>query len=272
MKALKIENMSWWLSILLILAGTLLFLIVYALMQGLSSVFSNDIVAVIAGFALGGVTLALYALYIRLTENGWTSTLSLRQFPLKITTGILTGAVFFVIVTGVMALGGWYRIGSAAFSSAFYTQLSFFFLVACGEEVIFRGIVFRYIDKRWNTLWALAVSALLFGVLHIFNEEATIWSVAAIAIEAGLMLGMAYKVSGTLWLPIGIHWAWNVLEGPVLGFAVSGTNDSSIIKPVITGPEIITGGTFGAEASVFAIIVGVMITACMWYLWIIKSR
>ena len=63
MKALKIENMSWWLSILLILAGTLLFLIVYALMQGLSSVFSNDIVAVIAGFALGGVTLALYALY-----------------------------------------------------------------------------------------------------------------------------------------------------------------------------------------------------------------
>ena len=117
MKALKIENMSWWLSILLILAGTLLFLIVYALMQGLSSVFSNNIVAVIAGFALGGVTLALYALYIRLTENGWTSTLSLRQFPLKITTGILTGAVFFVIVTGVMALGGWYRIGSAAFSS-----------------------------------------------------------------------------------------------------------------------------------------------------------
>ena len=52
----------------------------------------------------------------------------------------------------------------------------------------------------------------------------------------------------------------------------TGANDSSIIKPVITGPEIITGGTFGAEASVFAIIVGVIITACMWYLWIIKTR
>ena len=131
-----------------------------------------------------------------------------------------------------------------------------FLVVAVGEEILFRGIVFRMIDERWGTVVALIVSALIFGFVHITNDNATVWSSIAIAVEAGLLLGAAYKWSGTLWVPIGIHWAWNYFQGPVFGFAVSGNETRSLITPVIDGPEWLTGGSFGAEASVPAFVLG----------------
>jgi len=142
--------------------------------------------------------------------------------------------------------------------------LSFFFLVACGEEVLFRGILFRVIDEKWGTAAALGFSALLFGMFHIFNPGATLWSSVAIAIEAGLLLGAAYKFSGTIWLPIGIHWGWNFMEGPVLGFAVSGNGSlpgGTVCEAVVSGPDIISGGAFGLEASIFAAVIGLAIAA-----------
>ena len=140
-----------------------------------------------------------------------------------------------------------------------------FLVVAVGEEVLFRGIVFRLLDQQWGTVVALILSALLFGFVHITNDNATVWSSVAIAVEAGLLLGAAYKWSGNLWLPIGIHWAWNFFQGPVFGFAVSGNDTSSLIKPVIEGSEWLTGGTFGAEASIPAFVTGLIFTALFLY-------
>ena len=142
----------------------------------------------------------------------------------------------------------------------------FFFVVAVFEEIIFRGVLFRLIDDRWNTFVALLVSAVLFGVMHLPNPGATLWSTAAIAIEAGLLLGAAYKFKGTLWLPIAIHWAWNYTQGNILGFAVSGEPiQEKLFSPIITGPDWITGGAFGAEASVPAVAVGLLLTVILLY-------
>ncbi len=265
MSVLKIRQFPWWLAILLIIASSLLFLTLYALAQSLLPLLSNQILKIATGFLLGCTITGLYLLFIYLVEGVWTSSvLSTRHFPLDIGKGILVGIIFFAIITGILALGGWYSIKSIAFHPSFWDQLSLFFLVACGEEIVFRGIIFRFIDLRWNTGYALIISALLFGALHIFNDSATVWSSLAIAIEAGLMLGMIYKVSGSLWAPIGVHWAWNVMEGPVLGFAVSGTTDTSIITPIITGPDFITGGSFGAEASIFSAAIGLVFTILLW--------
>ena len=97
--------------------------------------------------------------------------------------------------------------------------------------------------------------------MHYWNPGASLWSSCAIAIEAGLLLGAAYKHFGTLWLPIGIHWAWNYVQGNVLGFAVSGVQTSDkVFSPIITGPDWITGGAFGAEASVPAVGIGLLLT------------
>ena len=179
--------------------------------------------------------------------------------------GFLLSIVYFAAVTAIIALLGCYAIDSVSFNaSVFFPKLAFFFLVACGEEVIFRGVFFRIIDEKWGTAAALAVSALLFGLFHIFNPGATLWSSVAIAIEAGLLLGAAYKFSGNLWLPIGIHWGWNLMEGPVLGFAVSGNGmapGEAVCLSTVSGPDIISGGAFGLEASIFAAVIGLAIAA-----------
>ena len=106
----------------------------------------------------------------------------------------------------------------------------------------------------------------VFGAAHLTNQGATLWSSAAIAVEAGLLLGAAFKFRGTLWLPIAIHWAWNYTQGNILGFAVSGEQvDEKLFSPIITGADWITGGAFGAEASVPAVVVGLLLTVILLY-------
>jgi membrane protease YdiL (CAAX protease family) len=107
--------------------------------------------------------------------------------------------------------------------------------------------------------------------VHITNPGGTLWASIAIAIEAGLLLGAAYKWSGTLWLPIGIHWAWNFAQGNIFGFAVSGNQaGDSIIVSQVDGPAWLTGGAFGAEASVIAVVVGALASA--WFIWQVSRR
>lgn len=127
------------------------------------------------------------------------------------------------------------------------------------------------IDERFGIWWALGVSALLFGFVHIFQPNASVWSSIAIAIEAGVLLGAAFKFSGSLWLPIGIHWAWNFTQGNVFGFSVSGTGKGeSILNSMVNGPDLVTGGDFGPEASVVAVALGTLLSAI--FIWQYQRR
>ena len=254
-------RMPFWKWFLCLLGG----LIVFFLLYGFATLGVNAIpvdwaqlpAAVLAGF-LG---LFIYAIWTNMTEHRPISELSLNRMFKDLGNGLLIGVAYFGVVVGVMALMGGYSITGAHFN--WFPQLSsflFFFLVAVFEEILFRGVLFRLIDDRWNTVAALIVSSLAFGAMHLFNTGATLWSAVAIAIEAGLVLGAAYKCSGTLWLPIGIHWAWNYVQGNVLGFAVSGSPvEDKIFSSIISGPDWLTGGIFGAEASVPAVGVGLVL-------------
>lgn len=272
MASLKIENSRWWVVILLTSGGFMLFTLLYAVCQSLapSSPFG---IAVSSGYAMGIVMLAAYAALLYIFEGHWTSTLGLRQLPSKTAKGMAIGVLYLLSVCGLIAFCGCYRIEDISFSKALWMDLSYFFLVACGEEIMFRGMLFRIIDKKWGTAIALIISAIFFGLIHIHNPGATLWSSAAIAIEAGILLGIAYKCSGSLWMPIGIHWMWNFMEGPILGFAVSGgDNSDSLIKPVLQGPEFITGGAFGAEASIIAAALGVAASLLIWHAYRKEKR
>ena len=253
--------MPFWKWFLCLLGG----LIVFFLLYGFATLGVNAIpvdwaqlpAAVLAGF-LG---LFIYAIWTNMTEHRPITELSLNRMFKDLGNGLLIGVAYFGVVVGVMALMGGYSITGAHFN--WFPQLSsflFFFLVAVFEEILFRGVLFRLIDDRWNTGAALIVSSLAFGAMHLFNTGATLWSAVAIAIEAGLVLGAAYKCSGTLWLPIGIHWVWNYVQGNVLGFAVSGSPVADkIFSSIISGPDWLTGGIFGAEASVPAVGVGLVL-------------
>ena len=181
--------------------------------------------------------------------------------------GLLCGIGYFSIITAILAIFGMYSIDGYDFNvTNLIERFVFFLVIAVGEEIIFRGIIFRMIAERWNVAAALIVSSLLFGVMHIFNPDASIWSSIAIAIEAGLLLGAAYSFSGNLWLPIGIHWTWNFMEGNIFGFDVSGSPESyRLLTPSISGPDILTGGGFGPEASIIALVLGGSLS--FWFIW-----
>lgn len=255
----RIPFWKWGLSLV---GGFVLTLFAYAFVGGVGR-FSNIVPIKVGLLAMSGVgLLVLYACWSRLTDGSWPSGLAIRKASGDVALGLGTGAAYFCIITAALALPGFY--GITAVNNCWTDLLISFaycFMVACGEEVIFRGILFKMVDKRFNTAAALLVSGLLFGLMHLLNPGATLWSAVAIAIEAGFLLGAAYKWSGGLWLPIGIHWAWNFTEGNIFGFNVSGGAESvRLFVPEIRGPELLTGGGFGPEASIVSVLLGLALT------------
>ena len=258
-------RMPFWKWLLCLLGGLIIYFLLYGLAELAIPAIPNVWLKMAACIVIGFVALFIYAVWTNLTEHRPISELDLNRTGKDLGLGLLLGVLYFGAVVGLMALAGSYSITGAQFNPIpQLTAFLMFLIVAVFEEIIFRGILFRMIDDRWNTAAALIVSALLFGAIHIANPGATLWSSFAIAVEAGLLLGAAYKHSGTLWLPIGIHWAWNYVQGNVLGFAVSGTPaGDKIFAPIITGPDWVSGGIFGAEASVPAVVVGLLLTVIL---------
>jgi len=251
----------WWKWLLLMTGAFMLAFFGYGLIiiSHESALYLHTPSLTIVGVAL---VLGIYAL-IRGFRKEWPAELRLTALVPHTLLGLLVGTVYMTLVVGTMDAMDCASLSWQGFSWPQQWQAIILFLgVAVGEEMIFRGVIFRMIDERWNTTIAFIVSALLFGFMHAPNNGATWWSSVAIAIEAGLMLAAAYKWSGTLWLPIGIHWAWNYVQGNIYGIAVSGTDaGESILVTTTAGPDIITGGPFGAEASIIAVIYGIIITA-----------
>jgi len=176
--------------------------------------------------------------------------------------GFGIGALYMSAVIGTLALAGWYRIdGLAVTGEAAFVHLGrellLFLFVAVSEEVALRGVFYRVLEESLGTWISLGLSALLFGLLHLGNPNATLVATLAIALEAGIMLAAAYMLTKNLWMAIGIHWSWNWMQGSVYGAAVSGGQGRGLFNSTITGPEVLTGGAFGPEAGLVALTLGV---------------
>src|SRR5262249_26286200 len=125
----------------------------------------------------------------------------------------------------------------------------------------FRGGLFRIVEERFGTFVGLLISAGFFGAVHFGNPGATVVSSVAIALEAGLLLALAYTATRSLWVPIGLHFAWNFTEGGVFSTEVSGNTVHGVLATKLAGPELMTGGTFGPEASVIAVAICLVLAA-----------
>jgi membrane protease YdiL (CAAX protease family) len=173
--------------------------------------------------------------------------------------GFAGGAAMLTLSVGVLAVCGWYRLGGAGArisGGGFLGAVLLFLLVAVFEEVLFRGIFFRLLEQWLGTWIALLLTAVQFGWVHHRNPGATWLSTVGIAIEAGVLLAGAFVVTRSLWAPIGLHWAWNLFEGPVFGTPVSGMNLPHLLQPSIAGPTLWTGGAFGPEAGLACMLAG----------------
>ena len=265
------KNIKLWRDIIFVIGGILLLIIGSTILSlGVYTASESDsyLINIPIFLITAVVLLLLYNLLIRYVEANDACKIAPRKDISSIGNGLFIGFSYFIIVTVTMSLCGYYHIKSIQFDwEKQLFSFTLFFLVAVSEEIFFRGILFRIINRRWNIWAALVISALIFGGLHIFNDNATLWSSIAIAIEAGSLLGAAYAYSKNIWLPIGIHWIWNYTQGNILGFPVSGEdNVTSIITPEISGPQWLTGGSFGAEASVISAVIGLLIS-----LWFIRK-
>jgi len=169
--------------------------------------------------------------------------------------GCALGAGLMVLTVGLLALLGSFHLDG--FGSPRDALLPLIASVAAGviEELALRGVVFRLVEEALGTWWSLAISALLFGALHLGNPHATLASAAAIALEAGVLLAAAYLLQRRLWLPMGIHAAWNFFQGGVFGIPVSGGASPGLLRSHLSGPAWLSGGGFGAEATVVALLV-----------------
>ena len=206
-----------------------------------------------------------YLLLVKLIEQRPLRELSVRDMAISGPVGLVVGALLFSTVVAVLWLLGVYHVVGTNAVVDWLPQI----LVAgigagIGEEIIMRGVLFRIVEEGRGTWFALAVSALVFGGAHIANPGATVWSSIAIAIEAGVMLGLLYHVTRSLWACIGLHAAWNIMQGTVYGIPVSGGIMQGWLISTRTGPAWLSGGGFGAEASVIALLVCSLLSLGLW--------
>jgi membrane protease YdiL (CAAX protease family) len=141
--------------------------------------------------------------------------------------------------------------------------LGLFLPAAAHEELLFRGYAYQKM-RRWNRGAAVATTSVLFGLLHGGNDGVTALGMLNI-FGAGVLFCLAYEWRQRLWLPISIHFFWNVLSGPVLGYAVSGyAEDRSLFITRVTGEAWASGGRFGLEGSLAVTAVEMLAIAAVW--------
>ncbi|MFA5814493.1 MAG: type II CAAX endopeptidase family protein [Bacteroidales bacterium] len=196
-----------------------------------------------------------YALYCGTVEGRRVHELDLRKGLRQTTYGLLLGFGFISLIMLIMWLTGSYRVTGLHSISALWPFLIMSIQAGIVEEILSRGIIFRIAEEGVGTWWSILLSAFIFGFLHIWNPNATVFSSVSIALTAGVILAMLYVITRQLWIPIGMHIGWNFTLGGIYGAPVSGGEPGGILASTFSGPEWLTGGTFGPEASVITLTV-----------------
>ena len=167
--------------------------------------------------------------------------------------GFAAGVLIFSVIVGVAAALGVYHITGGGTWASF---LAILFGMGIGpgfrEELMFRGILFRFSEEFGGSWFALVLTSALFGLAHIHNNSATWVSSLFIAVEAGLLLGAVYMLTRNLWMCMAFHAAWNITQGFIWDVPVSGFTVHGLVNARLDGPVILSGGRFGLEASVIA--------------------
>jgi uncharacterized protein len=169
--------------------------------------------------------------------------------------GLALGVTLFSAVIGILWLFRVYHLQAPGTTAGLGAGALSALLAATVEETLIRGFLFRIVQMVGGTWIAVIISSAFFGAAHAFNPGATVTSSVAITLEAGVLLAAAYVLTGRLWFPMGLHAGWNFSEGSLYGLSVSGfTAKNALTQGTLTGPVIFTGGSFGPEASIVAVL------------------
>jgi membrane protease YdiL (CAAX protease family) len=227
-----------------------------ALIDSIGFASAMELVAAIGGYVV---------LVCVLEGRGWPFELGWLRLG-GLLKGILLGFVLITVNVGILALVGSYRVsGFNSGYSPWFDLLTAGVTAAVAEELIFRGAFFRILEDTIGSVMSLIVTAVIFGAIHLSNPDATLLGAVGIAIAATI-LPAVYLATRSLWWPIGVHFAWNVTQGPIWGSPISGTGPGrGMLRAEWSGPEWLTGGVFGIEASLI-----LMVTVGLFSAWLLS--
>lgn len=208
------------------------------------------------------IILFLFIFWVKVIEKNALSSLGFvkRNWLKYLGWGIMFSLVQMGVIALVYQVSG---IGSFELNELSLEPILFilglfpFWLLQGGtEEVATRGWLLTRIAARTNLPLAIAISSSLFGILHMGNAGVTFLSVLNIILD-GVLAGLLFIYTDSIWLVVAQHGTWNYVQGNLLGFQVSGTGaDASIFSFTMgSGPDWLTGGTFGAEGSIITTLV-----------------
>lgn len=216
--------------------------------------------------------LSIYAIAVALVERRKPRELSLIHAPLDLIIGSLIGGAIIALIIGIMWSAGWVTIAQTPIA---HIAESLKEAIQSGviEEVLIRLIVFRLLWRASSVWPALIITALLFGGLHLSNPGATLFSALCLVAGEGISAGL-YLLTGRIWMSIGMHAAWNFVQGWVFGAAVSGLSDFAggplQTTPVHGVDSMLSGAGFGPESTAASL--GVSLVASVIFLGLAWKR
>lgn len=178
--------------------------------------------------------------------------------------GAMLGAA--VLLLAVASMARWVADDGTVpeYVAALATSFVFFAVAAAAEEAVFRGYAFQALVQGVGVWPATVASSALFAYLHAGNPNVT-WGALANIFLAGVMLAVAYLRTRSLWFATAVHVGWNWTMASLLDFPVSGLpSRAPLYTAVETGPDWITGGSFGPEAGIAASLTIILGTVWMW--------
>lgn len=250
-----------WLSVLqfpltrIIVLGAVIFVMMMMSNTNLGTYKDDPAMAIANTIGLGVLALIIYRAWGRFIERREVTELSVPGMGREWATGALIGAALYASCAVILMILGLYRIDGLNPWTFLLPAIAMALSSGLFEELFFRGVIFRSVEDLFGSWISLIVSSVVFGFLHLLNPAGTLEGAIYITIEAGLLLAAAYLVTRRLWMSMGFHMAWNYTQSAIFSGTVSGgDSDPGLIRSTIEGPDLLTGGSFGLESSILALV------------------
>lgn len=254
--------------------------VLYGLALALMDARAEEVVNILATggvpgplLLLIGVSRLFIALGLALLLGDFLDREPVETLGLEPTRGGRDAAVGLALGAGTMALVGGVLLAlnpqspwpGRAVWWGFLLDAVALFPAAAAEEVAFRGYLQRALTTWRGPAVGVLVPSILFALFHALNPNLSPLALLNIAL-AGVVFAVAAERTGTLWLSIAYHYAWNLTQGPVLGLPVSGMTWNGLLALPVGGPAWLTGGTFGPEGGLVTTIVLLLSLLPLWAL------
>jgi uncharacterized protein len=205
---------------------------------------------IIIGAGITGLTI----FFIKVIDAKNIKHLGLRKYRIIEDISLGLGVGLLIIGTGfvILTLSGYISIYSISFNFTYLVgSLILCILISWLEEISFRSYILNNLLSSFSRYNALLISAILFALFHGFNPGITVLAFTNL-ILAGIILGIGFLYTRTIWFALSLHFSWNFFQGPVFGFPVSGLQMDGIVNQGIVGSNIFSGGEFGFEGSILS--------------------